>query len=252
MYIIRKTLLSLAILSFCFCMAIFFDVHPLDASPQAQPAEEEVTLPLDENDFITMDRLLEFASETLGISLLYDEEETMPQIYMFTGQVRVPRSKFLGYFERLLLEKNFILLSTGEGQSAMHRVYHYHPSGGRMQPVQYKAKVVALADLQEYADRGCLITFSIPLKHLDSRSTLQSLNPYFIASGNQVLQSIRCVENANSLIITTFGQKACQLYRLIQEMDAIATEEMKFKSEWLKQLEARIAVLEDKVKKLKQ
>ena len=236
-------------MSCCFFSALFIDIQPVDASPKPQEAEF-IFLPLVEENSLPMTRLLEFAGQTLGISFLYVESEVIDRAYQFTGPIQVPRSKFQGFFERLLLDKHFILISTGEGESAIHKVIMLPAASGTRQAVHLKTKVVDLSELPDYADRAILVTVNIPLTSVDARNALQSLNPYFITSGSHQMESIRCVENANSLIITTYGQKAYQLGQLIQMMDTEAREEMKFKNEWLKQIETRVAALEDKIKKL--
>lgn len=249
MLILRKTLLSLAVLSFCFCLALFFDTQPTNASPQSQ--DEFISLPVDESNVMSMTRLLDFAARTLKITILYDEADTSQKIFQFTGKVRVPRSQFPGYFERLILEKNFLFLVSGEGDSAVYRVV-YLMNRGMGNPWHMKGRVVPLENLADYADRGLLVTVTIPLKYVDARNTLQSLNPYFMTQGPVQVESIRSVENANSLIITTFGQKAYQLYRLLQRLDHVAENEVEQWNVKLRKLQAKYDELEVRIKKLEQ
>ena len=239
--LIKKIALCILFLLFCFGLALVMDIKPLHAT--GLPGEDKISLPLDEENAISMTKLLEVASACQKLSLLYDESETTNYRFQFTSKVEIPQSKFQGFFERLLLDKGFVYARSGEGPSAIHRVIQVSPAHHNKDFSFLKSAALFLKpdEIDAYAERAILVTVHIALKNLDSRSLIQSLNPYFM---NSYYESVRTVDS-KLVIITTVGQKAYQIVKLVETMDAESPRKIENAEKRISDLEARIKALEN-------
>jgi hypothetical protein len=238
--VFEKFLYSVFILICAPGLALFVDTQALNASES--PDAELIALPLDENHSIYLGDLLRLASEKLDIPLLYSEPEVQDQTYYFTSKVSIPAAEFQGYFERMLLEKEHAYVQVGEGSSAVHRVMALRPSSRQL---SIPPRFVSFESLGDYANRGILITVAIPLRYIEARSALQSLNPFFM---NSQVESLRSVDNSNSLILTAFTPKVIQIVELIKRMDIEGEALIMPLKRKILELENRLAALEDKQK----
>jgi len=243
MSFIKTTVLTFAVLALCL------GPSPLAATQKEEEKEETLSLPLDESNALPMTTLLAFAGKTLGISILYSPDEIEDCAYHFTEKVEVPRSAFQGFFERLLLDKGFLLVESREGSVLMYKVLNMRNRGAAGQTgAACTARFVPPEDLEKYSARGILISTIIPLKNIQARDMISSLTTLFQQGGLSV-ESVRPVENANALVITTFGYKAWRIAALTGEMDQIAAEKAPILL--LRREEARlanrVAALEKKV-----
>ncbi|MBU0755841.1 MAG: hypothetical protein KJ645_11920 [Planctomycetes bacterium] len=213
---VLKTLVTITVL---FTLLIQLPLV-LAGEPNPAPSGEatDLVLPLDENHCLTLERLVIFAGDHLKISLLVDPTETEGCVYQFTSEVKVPGNAFQGYFERMLLEKGFLYIQTGEGPDALHRIVRIGMnSPGFDIRLGCAGKVIPLEELDQYMERGLLITVVVPLKNALARETMTSLNFYF---QKQLIESIRPVERTNTLILTGPAPKIYYVVQLIREMDA--------------------------------
>jgi len=233
----RKILIPVALL---FCTSPMLLSGP--ASPPQDSVEQTVTLPLSDDFTLSLTKLLEFSSRTLDIPLLFEESLTSDILYQFTSKVEIPKAKYQGFFERLLLEKEFLYIMTGEGTAAIHSVESMSMLKARLQ-VPY-AKAIRRDEVDDYADRGILISTVIPLRYIDARVTMTSLNPYF---PNQSLESIRPVEKSNALIIRALSPKVHAVSKMIAEMDVDSDFKVKRYSEEMVEMVERIEALEEKL-----
>jgi hypothetical protein len=221
---------------------------PLEAPPEAPPwqntTEDLVILPLDQANAIMMAALIKFAGDVLDIPINFDAELVENVGFSFTGKVVMPHAKFQGFFERLLISKEFVYMETGSGSSGSHRVVHL----GRARTTGIEAaKFVSLDELPTYADRGILVTTFIPLKNLTARDCLSSLTGLLASGGSSNLEYIRPIETGNSLVISTFAFKLNQIAELVTRMDEAAGPLVTRTSQRFHDLETRIAALEAKV-----
>jgi hypothetical protein len=236
-----------------FILSLIWIAFPAPLAAQGQAAggaADRIALPLDEENAISLSKLIEFTSEVQRIAILHDECEAGDERFQFTSRVEVPRDAFQGYFERLLLDKGFLFFQSGPKKSAIYRVIRMpgQRSNYDLSLLKSAALMLDMDDLDAFADRGILVTVSVPLKSLNSRMMLQSLNPYFM---NNYVESVRSTETGNSLIMTTVAQKAVQIARLLQKMDREAPErEILEPSRRIEALEQQIAILEKRIKSL--
>lgn len=166
-----------------------------------------------------MEDLLRFGGETLGYPILYSKEEVDGITCWFTSGVSVPLPEFQGYFERLLISNGFLYAVSGEGSSKVHRVIHLQMAGRT--PGSGKSLSVPLGELESYADRGIVVTTVIPLRNVTVRDMISSLT-MFISQSGLAMESIRPVENANALVVTSFVFKVRQIAALCAEIDQVA------------------------------
>jgi len=140
-------------------------------------------------------------------------------------------------------------LKTGEGASAIFQIVKITP--GRESRNSFLAINSSIfvnpEEVKDYADRGILITTHVPLKHIDARETLTSLNPFFT---NQAMGSVRTVQKSNGLIITSFATKVHTMVKLIKIMDNDAGDYLLPIYTMNTELKERVAALEKKVAEL--
>jgi type II secretory pathway component GspD/PulD (secretin) len=218
--------------------------------PPPVAANDLVGLPLKADFTLNLTELLTFASKTLDITILFDAHVTDDIIYQFTGPVKVAAEKFQGFFERLLLQKQFIFAGTGDDQAAIYAVLDTTQSRGMsmIQAASHAAETITMADLPAYADRGILINIAVPLKHIHARETMTSLNTYF---QNQVIERVRPVDLGNALIITAPAVKVCRIVELIHQMDRPPVEPAKTVQDRIQGLEKKVEALEKEIAALK-
>jgi type II secretory pathway component GspD/PulD (secretin) len=248
----QKCALSLCFLCLSIALALFMDTGSFCAAlPQddLQKIEPSLNLPLDESHAISMSKLINFASEVLGFSLLYTDAEIMDHQFRFTAHVEMPRAKFQGFFERLLLSHGFIYFKFGEGVSALHTIERLS-NRQREDSLLYLRSAIPMVPLDriaDYGDRGILISTFVPLKFIDSRNLMTSLTPWF---PNQSTESVRPVENVNGLIITSYASKINFIAKLIQIMDRDGTEMAGSLNQKIAELERKVQVLEKRIGQL--
>jgi len=244
MLVLKGLFLSTVMLAFCLWPAPLPGfVSTCTAAPEG--GQETIALPLDDKNVIFLERFIEFAGESLGFSILFHRSEVADHIFEFTSGLKIPRSKFQGFFERSLVTRGFLYVKNGDGPAAIHRVIRI-PTGNTRQPLSTTslAIIVDINEIDAYADRGILISVFVPLKYVESRQMITSLNPYF---PNQGFESIRPIENSNGLLITTVANKAHSIVKLIRKTD-IGNEPYHNISKVVKSLEQRIESLEKSLK----
>lgn len=221
---------------------------PLEAPPEAPPVqnttEDLVILPLDQANTIMMADLIEFAGDVLDVPINFDAELVENIGFWFTGKVVMPHAEFQGFFERLLISKDFFYMKTGAGTYGSHRIVHI--SRNRTYGME-GTKFVSLEELPAYADRGILLTTFIPLKNLTARDCISCLTGLIASGGANQMEYIRPVEGGNCLVITTFAFKLNHIAELVIRMDEAAGPAVTRTRQRFQDLEQRIATLEAKV-----
>ena len=220
----------------------------LPAEPPAPQVEasDKVSLPLDEKNTITLVDLIRFGSKTLDTVFTFDEPMVKDQSFQFSGPVSMPAERFRGFLERILLDHEYLVYPSGGGMGPgdYWRIIKLSPANSRafrtLKPIY-----IELDALKGYEDRGLLLATTVPLKHLDARTTLQSLNPHFMQ--NASIESLRSVDTTNSLILVTTAPKLCWMVRMIRTMDKGDEEYTGPIMKRLKMLEERIRRLEEQV-----
>ncbi len=247
MSFLKKTILSIAFLFICLGQSLFPGGETSCAAvPFDDGAEQTVTLPLIEGKYLPMEELIRFAGRTLGISILYNNGQVEQHQYCFSEAVEIPLSEFQGFFERLLLDKDFVYTEDGHGPATLHRVVSMHPS--RTGSLVNAARVVPFDELDSYRNRGILVTTCIPLENISCRALVSSMSTFFMKRQPSA-ETFRTVDESNALIITSFGFKAAALAGFIKEIDGAAGGSGGY--ETIARIEKRLAALEDKITALK-
>jgi len=192
------------------------------AGPDQGEEKDLIVFPLAKGNTLTMEDLLRFSSEVLGYPILFNKEEMNGVTCSFTSQVAVSRSEFQGFFERLLLNKCFVYSVSGSGSSQVHRVSHIQ-SAHRLGGIEVSMSV-PLGQLDQYANRGIVLSTVIPLKNVTCRDMISSLTP-FMNQSSVSGEAIRPVENANALLVTGIASKVSRIAAICAEIDQVAGAE---------------------------
>lgn len=206
---------------------------------------ENITLPLGETNSITLSKLIEFASKTLNIPILYSEAEASEIRYQFTEKIVIPSTEFQGYFERLLIELGFIFTQSGQGNQAIHRVLLHRPQNNnynRSYPSNFAKVILSVKDLPDFKNRGLLVSVYIPLKYSRAREISIGLGAHF--PSNSFCESFRTLDETNGVIITTFAYKAYAIHKLIQQAEADHDGQQEQTLKRLLDLEKRLLAIE--------
>lgn len=217
--------------------------------PVATTQSDTLTLPLDGSGSISLQRLLDFASETLGFPILFDACDQEARALHFTSPVAIPRSGFQGYFERLLVKKGYLYIENGEGTEMIHWVVPMHSKSG-FRPGNC-AKFVPVGQLEEYSSRGIFIVTFIPLQHVSARDMISALSS-LVGQGAMSVESVRPVGNVNSLIVAAPAFRVWEIARLVQSSDVESASKVIFPERTIQAHSAKIADIEKRLKALEE
>jgi len=183
--------------------------------------EDYYYLQFDETNGAPIEELIDLCKEITGFPIKYNKQEVEGQMIVILGVQRVKRNKqsFFEYFQSVMVSYEFICSSYGPEESPYFITVQKLGSGPRSGMIQSQAPVIPREMLEEYKDNpGMLITTTIPLKYIAARDMISSLSS-LVGQGAMSLESIRPVENANSLVITSFATKVWGISKLIALMD---------------------------------
>jgi type II secretory pathway component GspD/PulD (secretin) len=220
-------------------------------------AEDNITIPLTPEG-LPMADLIKQASQVLGYTIYFEPGELQNERLSATGPQVVPRSDYLALLHNVLRSRDLVLVTVGRGDSAQHVIRRL--GGQNAKPGMFKslAQVVTPEELLSSKPLGsALVTTQVNLKHVDARETATSLTTYF---ADTLVESVRNIENTNSLLMTGYASTLRGMLQLIDMVDQPptvalpATPGMPMKpgpiEPRLKDHEERIAKLERMVKEL--
>ncbi len=198
------------------CLAL---LAPRAAGQDITILGDDYSLQFDEQEGEKLDDFINLAQKLLGRPIRYVPQETGDVTIRIIGPQKIQQARFYQYFQAVLKAYGFLIAEYGPDGANFLSVTKITPGGagraGSGVAIASQAPVVALEDLDTYEnDPATLITTSIPLKYVNARDQLTTLNNMF---DNQIEQ-VRAVENANQLVITGFGTHvwgANQLLKLI-------------------------------------
>jgi type II secretory pathway component GspD/PulD (secretin) len=158
-----------------------------------------------------------------------------------TGRVEVAKKDLRGFMEMILESKCFLLVEAPYGDRIVLRVMSTRSHHSR--PWMAYAINLAPGEIESWKNRRALVTTSVLLHNIDSRSALASFSPFIDTNTG----SVRNVENSNALIITARANAVYKLLDLVRAVDIPSEREgasgtlMRRMSE----IEGRLAELED-------
>lgn len=200
------------------CLAL--PVAPAAAQDINLAEDNSYTLQFDEQAGESLQGFINLAQKLLGRPIRYQPEEVANVKIFIFGPQKIRQDRFYQYFQAVLKAYGFLIIEYGPDGANFLSVQKLGPgagprgAGGTGQ-IASQAPVVALEDLDRYEnDPATLITTSIPLKYVNARDQIATLNNMF----DGTVEQVRAVENANQLVITGFGTHvwgANQLLKLI-------------------------------------
>lgn len=182
--------------------------------------------------------LIVLCQRITGYPLQYQKADVEEQRVFIIGKQRIRKTPqaFFEYFQSVLVSYEFICVPYGPKDDPFFvTLRKMTPAAARQGADLFKAQapVIPLEEVEQYKDSpGRLITTSAQLKYIEARLAIQALNPYFM---NTQLESVRNVDNSNSLILTGFASKIYYVTELLKLMDVAPQEvELQFKKRELK------------------
>jgi general secretion pathway protein D len=243
---------KIPVIAHCFALlAAFLVLTPnLSGQDPAQDAyefdtdEEAYYIQFNEGEGTPLKDLIILCQDVTMYPIQFQEAEVEDQRIYIIGKQKIKKSRkgFFEYFQSVLISYEFICAPYGpEDDPFFITIRRMTPAArqGGMDLFRAQAPVVEMNEIAKYKDNpGMLITTTIQLKYIAARETMTSLNFYF---QNQQLESIRPVENSNSLILTGFANKIYYITKLLKLMDV---EPIEIESEFVKR-ELKYAVAEE-------
>ncbi|MBU0753852.1 MAG: hypothetical protein KJ645_01845, partial [Planctomycetes bacterium] len=228
------------------CVAFFLPSSGFGQDPyEFETDDDYYYIQFNEGEGTLLRDLIVLCQDITGYPIQFQELELEDTRIFIIGKQRIKKSKegFFEYFQSVLISYEFICAPYGPEEDpffiTIRRMTPAARSGSGMDLFKAQAPVVPLEQVEKYKDNpGMLITTSVQLKYNLARETMTSLNFFFT---NQQLESIRPVENSNTLIITGFANKIYFVCRLIELMDV---EPIEIESEFAKR-ELSYAVAEE-------
>ncbi|MFO0983751.1 MAG: hypothetical protein U1E76_18805 [Planctomycetota bacterium] len=213
--------------------------------------EDTITIPLTPEG-LSIGDLIKQASQVLGYTICLDPGEFQNDRLIATGQQVVPRGEYITLLHNILRSRDLVLITLGQGASAQHLVRKIGGGSGKPGMLKSLAPVVSAEDLLSGKPLGsALVTTQVSLKYVDARETATSLTGYF---ADQLVESVRNIENTNSLLMTGFATTLRGILQLIQMVDHAPAGDLPARSTGseprLKEHDERIAKLERTVKEL--
>jgi len=197
-----------------------------------------------EGEGTPMMKLITLCQDVTGYAIQYNEADVQDIMIHIIGKQRIRKSEtgFFEYFQSVLISYEFICAPYGPEEDPFFitiKKMSSSAAGRGTELFKAQAPVIPLEEIEKYKDNpGRLITTTFQLEHIESRQAITSLNPYF---PNQQLETIRPVENSNSLIITAFANKVYYITKLVKLMDV---EPKEVEAEFIKR-ELNYAVAEE-------
>lgn len=197
------------------------------ATAQAQPSantgpdielvgDDEYLIQFDETEGERLEDFIHLAKSLLMMPIQYEKSEIGEERVRIIGPQRVARAEFFEYFQAILKSKDFIVVPIGPEEGAILRIQKVTGQQRGTLAAKALAPVVDVDQLVNYRrDPASLITTSIPLKYVDARSVMATFQQLV----DSQIESVRNVENSNSLVITGFGQHVWGIYQLVQLID---------------------------------
>lgn len=208
-----------------FAAALALAALPLLGAPRAAAQDitdigEKYVLQFDEQNGEKLDDFIDLAQKLLGRPIRYEPGETANTKIQIIGPQTVEKKRFYQYFQAVLKAYDFLIIEYGpEGANFLSVQKITAGGGGRGGAggtIKSQAPVVSIEDLHKYEDDpATLITTSIPLKYVNARDQLNTVQPMFDTS----IEIVRPVDNANQLVITGFGSHLWGAWQLIQLID---------------------------------
>lgn len=176
-------------------------------------------LQFDEQKGEALTQFIDLAKVLLQRPINYQPQEIGDTMIFIAGPIRVEKDRFFQFFQAVLKAYDFIVMDYGPPGSSFLRLQRIGGTGGAGRgaaALRPSAPIVPLEDLERYSqDPATLITTSIPLRYIDARSAQASFQQMF----ETTVESIRNVENSNSLVITGFGTNVWGAYQLVGLVD---------------------------------
>ncbi len=178
--------------------------------------EDEYLIQFDETEGEKLEDFIHLAKSLLLMPMMYSPQEVSEQRIKIIGPQRVRREDFFEYFQSVLKAHDFIVVPIGPEGGGVLRIQRVTGQGRTTIGAKALAPVIEVEDLHLYRRKAAeLITTSIPLRYVDARSVMATFQQLVDAT----IESVRNVENSNSLVITGFGQHVWGVYQLVQLID---------------------------------
>jgi len=164
---------------------------------------------------------IDLAKVILGRPIKYDRAQVSDVRIQIVGPITIKKDDFYLFFQAVLRAYEFIVGDYGPEGSTFLSVVRITPgAGGGRSPGTGLGKntspIVPIEALPLYAQNpAVLITTSIPLKYVDARNVMGTFAPFF----DSQIESVRAVENSNSLVVTGFGNNVWGAYQLVGLID---------------------------------
>ncbi|MEW6741953.1 MAG: secretin N-terminal domain-containing protein [Planctomycetota bacterium] len=184
-------------------------------------------------DVVNGTDLLEFVGvvqRELGYQFHYKDSELKPATpgggspKIFTlGAKKIRKADLFKYFQAVLREQDFVCVRIGsleEGEdkdAGFWSIRKVGPAGGKPTQLKSLARIVSREELEELqGNPGILVTTAVSLEYVSARDASTVLTTYF---ADQFVESVRNIENSNTLLLTGYASTLAAIMRLIEVID---------------------------------
>jgi len=165
---------------------------------------------------IPLSRLIELARDATGDAFLFEPKDVDTKV-VFLGTVRVPKDRFLEFFEMCLRIEDFVVLDAKSPDLRVHTLRKLGQQARGQQALKTQSLAVSPAELDALRDRSLLVTTEWTFDHLDFDSLNHMLCVYF---SDSACQAVRGVEGTRTLILTGFAREVRGLLEMARRLDA--------------------------------
>ncbi|MCA8958496.1 MAG: hypothetical protein KDC87_20635 [Planctomycetes bacterium] len=207
-------------------MLLFGSVLPAQAAQDKKRYEVKtdkdgrVSISIAENQGLPMTEFISLAHEITGKRFTYDKDQVSQATpIFFIGTMTLQKKEdFFGFFQTLLIIKNFACNVHGEGTSELIEIVNLRAGTGRPS-ANSGALHVPPEELEKWKHHsGVVVMTSMNLEHLDATKITQQLRPLLATSGAQSTLNQVAI-SPKTLLMQGFAPQVYQAYKLLKLVD---------------------------------
>lgn len=226
-----------------------FPVLSMFAVPgSAVQSQDTAIVPLGATDELTLGSLLDVASEVLNVDHFLVDTLTLEEGLEIHGSPQVPRGRFLGWFERVLRQHDFVYMTIGQAPEQIHVVRKIQPQGGRgAGMLKIMAPWIAPDLVREMGNRDTLVSTWFTTRNIPARDLQNTMQGYLT---DAFTEHVRQIEGTSTLVITGFASSVSSMLQMMERIDQIGTgpgPDQASLARRVEALEAQVSALQKRV-----
>lgn len=202
---------------------------------QFDQATDTLQIQFDEVEGTPIKEFIKLAEQLTQHQFNYDDRDVAEVRIKMVGRKTIPTASFWSYFQAVLKSNDFVMVYYGpaDGTNNFRAPGFFairkatNQAGAKPGYIKSQAPVVPVDKLEMFKnDPNIVLTTSFSLKYVPAQDAMNMLQTYF---SDPLLESVRAVQQSNSLVITGYAQTLYGAKNLIELFDVKPNQyELKF------------------------